>query len=115
MTIAGSPPPSPTASASCARPNLPPQVVTLVRPRGAAKYLERNHKSGIADVKVYLASDGTVVKALIIRSAGDTFLDGATYDAAVATRYQAEIRNCESVEGAYIYRARYNSAPAPAP
>jgi TonB family protein len=71
------------------------------------------HKSGIVDVKVYITHDGSVLKAVIVRSSGDAFLDGATYDAAVATVYVAEIRDCESVGGAYIYRARYNADPAP--
>jgi Gram-negative bacterial TonB protein C-terminal len=89
--------------------------VNLVRPAGAQKYLADTHKSGIVDIKVYLAPDGSVAKAVIVRSSGDVFLDGATYDAAVATTYAAEIQDCEAVSGGYIYRTRYNAEATPDP
>jgi TonB family protein len=106
-TAGPTPPPYATAC-----PNAPASVTVLVRPTSAQKYLQENHKSGIVDVKVYLARDGSVTKAVIVRSSGDAFLDGATYDAAVATTYAPEERDCESVAGAYIYRAKYNAGPA---
>jgi TonB family protein len=107
-TAAPTPPPYAT---NC--PSTPASVSVLVRPTSAQKYLQANHKSGIVDVKVYLARDGSVTKAVIVRSSGDAFLDGATYDAAVATTYTPEERDCEAVAGAYIYRAKYNAGPAP--
>jgi TonB family protein len=117
LTLAeGAPPtptPAPTATISCTVPSAPARVLRLVQPAGTQKYLADSHKSGIVDVKVYITHDGSVLKAVIVRSSGDAFLDGATYDAAVATVYVAEIRDCESVGGAYIYRARYNTDPAP--
>jgi len=107
--------PPPIATPACAEPNLRPRVLKLVRPIGASKYLEANHKSGIVDIKVYLSNDGSVQKALIERSSGDTFLDAATYEAATATRYAPEVRDCQAISGAYIYRTRYNTAPVPTP
>jgi TonB family protein len=113
LIFADAPTPAPSATASCAAPNVPPRVITLVRPIGAERYIEINRKGGTVDVKVYLARDGSVEKAVIVHSSGDAFLDGATYDAAVATTYAAEIRDCEGVSGAYIYRTKYNSEPVP--
>jgi TonB family protein len=112
LIFAGAPP-APSATVSCARPNVPARVIRLVRPAGAERYIEINHKAGTVDVKVYLGRDGSVERAAIIYSSGDTFLDGATYDAAVATRYASEIRGCEAVSGAYIYRTKYNLGPPP--
>jgi len=109
------PTPAPTVTVSCAKPNAPAHVLTLVRPVGAEQYLSEHHKAGVVDVKVYLSADGTVSKAVIVRSSGDPYLDGATYDAAVATTYVAEIRDCLAVSGAYIYRTRYSNAPVPPP
>ena len=113
--------PSPTPAA-CAVPNAPPHAINVVRPVGAEKYIEANHKSGVVDIKVFLAPDGTVTKAVVYHSSGDTFLDGATYDAAIATAYAPEIRNCQAIAGAYIYRTKYNiqssgpaAGPSPAP
>ncbi len=113
MILADAPSPAPSATAACAAPAAPPRVITLVRPIGAERYIEINRKGGTVDVKVYLARDGSVEKAVIVHSSGDAFLDGATYDAAVATTYAAEIRDCETVSGAYIYRTKYNSQPTP--
>jgi TonB family protein len=107
-SAAPTPPPYAT---SC--PSAPASVAVLVRPTSAQKYLQANHKSGVVDVKVYLDRDGSVTKAVIVRSSGDSFLDGATYDAAVATTYTPETRDCETVAGAYIYRAKYNAGPVP--
>jgi len=109
------PTPAPTVTVACAKPNAPAHVLTLVRPVGAEQYLSEHHKAGVVDVKVYLSADGTVSKAVIVRSSGDPYLDGATYDAAVATTYVAEIRDCLAVSGAYIYRTRYSNAPVPPP
>ncbi len=92
---------------------MPAHVKVLVRPAGAQRYLQQNNRSGVVDVKVYLSKSGGVTSAVIVRSSGDPFLDGATYNAATATTYAAEIRACASVEGAYIYRVKYNSSPTP--
>jgi Gram-negative bacterial TonB protein C-terminal len=115
LIVADVPLPSASPAAACARPNTPARVVRLVRPVGAEKYLEGKHTSGITDVKVYLGADGAVVKAVIARSSGDAFLDGATYDAALATKYAPEVRDCREVAGAYIYRTRYNGVPLETP
>jgi TonB family protein len=117
LIFAGAPSPALSAKASCAAPNVPARVIRLVRPVGADRYIEINHKAGTVDVKVYLARDGSVERAAIVYSSGDTFLDGATYDAAVATRYAAEIRSCQPVSGAYIYRTKYllGAPRSPAP
>jgi TonB family protein len=109
------PSPIPGPTLTCAVSNAPPHVLTLVRPVGAEQYLSEHHRSGVVDVKVYLAADGTVSKAVIARSSGDAYLDGATYDAAVATTYAPEIRDCQAVSGAYIYRTRYSDAPSGSP
>ena len=122
MIVADTPGPSPSpilspalaSTPGCAVPNAPPRAVNVVRPAGAEHYLELNPKSGIVDIKVYLAADGSVSKAVILRSSGDPFLDGATYDAAVATTYAPEIRTCQAIAGAYIYRTKYNASPASA-
>src|ERR1700722_1440888 len=117
LADAPSPGPSPTPApvATCAVPNAPPHVLTLVRPVGAEQYLSEHHRSGVVDIKVYLAADGLVSKAVIVHSSGDSYLDGATYDAAIATTYGAEIRDCQAVSGAYIYRTRYSDAPSASP
>ena len=109
------PSPSPGPVSTCAVPTAPPHVLTLVRPVGAEQYLSEHHRSGVVDIKVYLAADGTVSKAVIVHSSGDAYLDGATYDAAVATTYRPEIRDCLAVSGAYIYRTRYSDVPAASP
>ena len=114
MIFADAPSASATA-ATCAQPNAPARVVRLVRPAGIAKYLADNQRTGVVDIKVYLERDGKVIKAVIVRSAGAPFLDGATYDAAVATIYSPEVRDCETIPGAYIYRTKYVSAPTSTP
>jgi TonB family protein len=114
MILADSPSASATA-VTCAQPNAPARVIKLVRPVGTAQYLETSRKTGVVDVRVYLERDGKVIKAVIVRSAGDPFLDGATYDAAVATTYGAEVRDCETIPGAYIYRTKYVNTPTSTP
>ena len=112
MAAAAPPPtPLPATTQSCARPNAPPRIVHLVRPIGARPYLETYHKPGIVDVQITLDETGAVTKALIVHSSGDPILDGASYDAATATTYAPEIRDCEAVSGAYIYRVKYNQPP----
>ena len=107
--------PSPVASAAaCDVPNARPRVLQLVKPT-YTRYMEENHKAGVVDVLVYIDDHGIVVKAEIYHSAGDVYLDGATYDAAVATKYAPEIKNCVPVAGKYIYRTRYSATPLATP
>jgi TonB family protein len=113
------PPPVPAASAaaaadSCSVSDSDPRIDRLVAPVYTEAMHERN-KAGVVDVSIDLRPDGTIAKATITLSSGDALLDGATYNAALATTYRPAVRNCQYIAGSYIFRARYRSAPtAPA-
>ena len=105
---------SPSPVASACPPNAPAHVVKLVRPAYDA-YMRRNASEGLVDILVTLRADGSIGSAVVARSTGDAYLDGAAYDAAIATTYAAEIRDCATIAGKYVYRTHYSSgSPATA-
>lgn len=72
---------------------------------------------GTVDVRIDLDAAGHIDHAQVAASSGDGSLDGAAYDAAVASTYAASVQRCVAVAGPFIYRAvfRNDAPPSPAP
>jgi hypothetical protein len=104
---------SAAAASSCSVPDGVPRIVKLVPPL-FTEAMRSRHKAGIVDVTVSLDSNGTVVRAVVSRSAGDALLDGATYAAAIASTYAPEVKGCRYLTGDYVFRARYRADPTAA-
>ena len=102
---------APIPSGSCTVTDSEPRIDRLSAPVYTEAMKER-HKAGVVDVDVSLLPNGSIAKAVVVKSSGDDLLDAATYQAAMATTYLPEVRGCTYLAGSYIFRARYRVAPS---
>jgi TonB family protein len=98
-------------SSSCTEPDSEARIEHLTAPIYTEAMKER-HKGGIVDVDVELLPNGTIAKAVVVKSSGDELLDAATYQAAISTTYVPAVHGCTYMAGSYIFRARYRVAPS---
>jgi TonB family protein len=104
---------APVSSSSCTQPDSEARIDHLSAPIYTEAMKDR-HKAGVVDVDVELLPNGSIAKAVVVKSSGDELLDAATYDAAISTTYVPAIRGCTYLAGSYIFRARYRVAPSAA-
>ena len=85
---------------TCARPNLPATLIHAVEPvvPGLAA---RGNIGGEVRVAVALDANSHVV-GVRIGSSGSALLDGAALDAASASLYQTQVRDCRPVPSEYV-------------
>jgi TonB family protein len=102
---------APVSSSSCTVPDSEARIDHLSAPIYTEAMKDR-HKAGIVDVDVQLLPNGSIAKAVVVKSSGDELLDAATYQAAISTTYIPEVRGCTYLAGSYIFRARYRVAPS---
>jgi len=96
--------PTATPKPSCANPNVAASVADVVDanpPEGT------EGESGTAQVRVTLSAAGAVLGTDIFRSAGDIRLDREALRAARASTYRAEIRDCLSIGGSYLFTVEF--------
>jgi hypothetical protein len=65
--------------------------------------------TGATEAEVFLADDGYIVNAVVSLSSGSRSFDGATLDAARASKYTPAIDNCYQHGGVYLFRAQYRT------
>lgn len=78
---------------------MPADIPTIAREMG---------KSGVAYVKVDLASSGAIAGTSIFRSSGNAVLDQAALSATRWSSFRPEIRNCAAVSGSYLYAVEFD-------
>lgn len=96
----GPPAPTPTPKPACSAPDVPARTLVTqqaIAPEDAAGY------TGTAKVRVDLDASGNVVGAGIYTSTGSMQLDRAAVQAARASRYAPEQRDCKNVPGSYLF------------
>jgi TonB family protein len=101
----GTPEPTPTPKPACSVPNAPAATVNVMPP----SVPEDVEVSGTihAAVEVTLSPDGGVKDAQIYRSAGNPQLDREALRAARLSTYRAEVRDCVSIGGRYLFNVDF--------
>ena len=87
---------------ACERPNVAASTLVARLPE-ASTIAAPLHLTGTAFVQVDLDETGTILDATIAKSSGEYLLDQAALQAARASTFQPELRNCKPVPGAYLY------------
>jgi len=102
--------PGPVATDSpgptCSAPFVDAKAIDPVTP-DTPPLAEEEGLTGTAQVRVTLDSDGRATSATIFRSSGSSLLDSAAVLAAKRSSYRAEVRDCTSVEGSYLFTATF--------
>ena len=97
---------NPAVSASCTAPDVPAGTTYAAlaeTPAMAAQY----QLSGTTLVRVDLESNGSIRAASVEKSSGAPFLDMAAVQAAKASTFSPEIRDCAPVAGSYIFQVDF--------
>src|SRR5579872_6432236 len=68
-------------------------------------------QSGTVELRVTIASNGSVSDVTVGKSSGNRLLDKAAMQAARASEFAPEVRDCELVGGSYLYIVDFPSTP----
>lgn len=96
------PPPTPYVPPQCPVRFGPPKTVHAYEPR-AMRY------NGIVNVLVTVGTDGRALSVETVKSSGFTSVDAVAKDAAIRSRYAAEIFDCQKVVGTYVFSVEFSA------
>lgn len=104
----GTPVPTVQPTPQCTAPDVPAHALNAITPE-TPELARQEGLSGVTEVRVDLAADGSVESVSVFRSSGSTLLDAAAVRAAKASSYAANQRDCKSISGSYIFRAEFDN------
>lgn len=93
--------PSPTPKPACSAPDVPAKTVVTQQPQVPED--QSGGFVGTAKVKVDLDASGAVVGTSIYESTGNMMFDRAALEAARASQYAPEQRDCKNISGSYLF------------
>jgi TonB family protein len=94
----------------CAQPHVDVAVIT----KAEADYPDMSRllgEVGTVTVRIRLSPTGEVLATRVYRSSGHLLLDEAALKAARASTYRAEVNDCRSVSGEYLFVVSYTASP----
>ena len=92
--------PSPTPKPACSAPDVAARVVTVDSPNTPD---DQQGTNATAKIRVDLDADGNVLGVSVYESAGSMELDRAALQAARASRYAPEEKDCKKIPGSYLF------------
>jgi TonB family protein len=101
-------PPTPTPKPSCQQPNADPRPINVP----SLDYPEIAHQqgwSGVTVVQASLSATGAVTGVKVYKSSGYAPLDQAGLQAARASTFTPEIRDCDKIPGVYMFKATFEA------
>jgi len=101
-------PPAEVPGPACSNPNVEAKTVVAVAPERTTDDFSAGTNS-TAMIKVDLDANGRVTGASVYASTGSLELDRAALDAARASTYAPEMRDCQAVPGSYLFKVEFSN------
>lgn len=100
------PEPTATPKPACSAPDVAARAVTVQSPNTPD---DEQSTNATAKIRVDLDADGNVLGVSVYESAGSMELDRAALQAARASRYAPEEKDCKKIPGSYLFTVDFAS------